>query len=147
MDKKTASDKLHTEELMNLLGSSETFEQIIEENTADISNPNLIAHLSELLKSQSLTIPQVIQKANVSRSYGYQVFNGLRNPTRDILIRIAFAMKLTVDETQRLLKVAQRGELYPRVRRDAAIIYCIQKKLTLLEVEELLESIDEPTLS
>jgi hypothetical protein len=56
-------------------------------------------------------------------------------------------MQLTVDETQRLLKIAQRGELYPRVKRDAAIIFCIQNKLTLYEMDDLLESVGESALA
>jgi transcriptional regulator with XRE-family HTH domain len=147
LDNKTPSEKLHTEELMHMLESCDSFEQIVQQSDSNITNPNLSAYLSDMLKNKSLTIPQVIEKANLSRSYGYQVFNGLRNPARDILIRISFAMQLTVDETQRLLKIAQRGELYPRVKRDAAIIFCIQNKLTLYEMDDLLESVGESALA
>lgn len=132
---------------MQLLGSNESFDEVVQQNEASITNPNTTQYLLKLLDMKSKTIQEVIQKANLSRSFGYQVFNGLRNPTRNILIKMAFAMELTIDETQHLLKIAQRGELYPRVRRDAAIIFCIQNKCSLYDVEELLDTIGEPQLS
>jgi hypothetical protein len=49
-------------------------------------------------------------------------------------------------ETQRLLAVSQRGALYPRVRRDAAIIFCLNRKCTLEETNDLLEEIGEAAL-
>ena len=62
------------------------------------------------------------------------------------LIRLALGIGLTINETQRLLKVAQRGELYPRNRRDAALIYCIQHQTNVLDAEILLEQIGEKLL-
>lgn len=55
-------------------------------------------------------------------------------------------MHLTLDETQYLLKLALRGELYPRNRRDAALIYCIQHKLNLIDTELMLDQLGEEML-
>ena len=42
------------------------------------------------------------------------------------------------DETQRLLRAAGKSPLYPRLKRDAVILYGIGKKLPILTVQESL---------
>lgn len=138
-------EKLSTEELMRMLETSDTLDNVIYDNQS-ISNPDTSSYLSGLLIKYGITIQQVLEKAVISRSFGYQIFNGLRNPNRDILLRIAIVMKLNVDEVQRLLKISRRGELYPKIRRDAAIIFCIKNKCDLTDTVELLESIGELSL-
>lgn len=143
MDEK--QEKLNTEELMRMLETCNTLDDIIYSNHS-ITNPDTSSYLSELLIKYNMTIQQVLEKAVISRSFGYQIFNGLRNPNRDILLRIAIVMKLNVDEVQRLLKISRRGELYPKIRRDAAIIFCMKNNCDLTDIVELLESIGESSL-
>ena len=54
-------------------------------------------------------MPELAVKAVMSRSFAYQVCSGERAPGRDVLLRMALAMKLSVDETQRLLCIARKG--------------------------------------
>jgi transcriptional regulator with XRE-family HTH domain len=145
LNKNTKEEKLCTEELMKLLENSRTLDDAIENNNS-ITNPDTSSYLSDLLIKHNMTIQQVFEKAVISRSFGYQIFNGLRCPNRNVLLRIAIVMKLSLDETQHLLKISQRGELYPKVRRDAAIIFCIKNKCDLTDTDELLESISELSL-
>lgn len=99
--------------------------------------------LQELLEKHEMSIPDLIVKTLLSKSFVYQIFSGKRNPGRDILLRIAFAMHLSVDETQHLFLVAGKGALYPKVRRDAIIIYCLGKEMSLDEANEFLERSSE----
>ena len=55
-------------------------------------------------------------------------------------------LRLSLKETQRLLAVGGCGALYPRVRRDAAVIFALNQHMTLLETEELLSSLPERSL-
>ena len=71
---------------------------------------------------------------------------GERVPGRDILLRTALALGLSLKETQRLLAVGGCGALYPRVRRDAAVIFALNQKMSLLQAEELLSSLPERSL-
>ena len=82
----------------------------------------------------------------MSKSYGYQILRGERVPGRDILLRTALALGLSLKETQRLLAVGGCGALYPRVRRDAAVIFALNQKMSLLQAEELLSSLPERSL-
>lgn len=99
--------------------------------------------LQELLEKHEMSIPDLIVKTLLSKSFVYQIFSRKRNPGRDILLRIAFAMHLSVDETQHLFLVAGKGVLYPKVRRDAIIIYCLGKEMSLDEANEFLERSSE----
>ena len=49
-------------------------------------------------------------------------------------------------EVQRLLAVGGCGALYPKIRRDAAVIFALNQHMTLLETEDLLVSLSERSL-
>ena len=102
--------------------------------------------LQELLEKEGMTAPEWMTAADVSKSYGYQILRGERVPGRDILLRTALVLGLSLKETQRLLAVGGCGALYPRVRRDAAVLFALNQKMTLLQAEELLSSLPERSL-
>ena len=106
--------------------------------SGDFSPPELSDYLHTILEAHGMTVIQAIQRCNLDRSYGYQLFNGTRRPTRNILLTLAIQLGLTERETQRLLKLAGRPVLYARNRRDAAILYCLSHRLSHAETEELL---------
>jgi hypothetical protein len=68
----------------------------------------------------------VIRKANISRTYGFQILNGTRVAKRDYYLAIAIAMHLDLNTTQWMLAICGVGVLYEPIRRDAAIITAIQ---------------------
>lgn len=78
---------------------------------------------------------------------GYQIFSGVRNPSRDSLIAICIAMRLELAEAQNLLKYAGFGQLYARNVRDSVLIHGICKKLTVPQINELLFDRSEKTLN
>lgn len=102
--------------------------------------------LRDLLKQAGLSATGWMAAANISKSYGYQILRGERTPGRDILLRTAVVLRLSLEETQRLLAVGGCGALYPRVRRDAAVIFALNQHMNLLEAEELLASLRERSL-
>lgn len=108
--------------------------------------PTCAQVIQSLLKQAGLSASEWMTVADVGKSYGYQILRGERVPGRDILLRTAFSLHLTLKETQRLLTIGGCGILYPRVRRDAAIIFALNQNLTLLETEELLNSLPERSL-
>ena len=59
---------------------------------------------------------------------------------------LAFGFGLSLEETQKLLKIAGRSMLYAKLKRDAAIIFGLSHKMSVMEVQYLLASIDVPLL-
>ena len=104
-------------------------------------------YLSNLLTSHDLQPKDIIINLNMDRSYTYRILGGRRNPTRNFLLRIAIFLKLPLEETQRMLSIAQRAQLYPRNRFDAAIIFALEHEMTLEETNALLEEIGEELLN
>lgn len=109
--------------------------------------PDLTAYLNGLLRRNRLTVQNIIVGCNLDRSYGYQMFNGTRRPTRDFLLKLAFLLRLPEEEAQRLLKIAGRQPLYARNRRDAAVLYGLTHGLTAEETDALLRSLGEEGLA
>ena len=146
MDKDKRKNDISTTALFSMLEKSNSLETFLSDHERDLPAPSIAEYLETLLKRHHFTKQAVIRAANLERSNGYQIFNGYRTPRRNALLRIALGMQLTLEETQYLLKLALRGELYPRNRRDAAIIYCIQHKFSLIDAEIMLEQLDEEIL-
>lgn len=110
------------------------------------NSPVLSKALRDLLDQAGLSAPEWMAAANLSKSYGYQILRGERIPGRDVLLRTALVLRLSLQETQRLLALGGCGALYPRVRRDAAVIFALNQHMSLLETEELLASLPERSL-
>ena len=110
------------------------------------TEPTCAQVLQDLLTQAGLSPPAWIAAADISKSYAYQVLRGERTPGRDILLRTALVLRLSLKEAQRLLAVGGCGALYPKIRRDAAVIFALNQHMTLLETEELLGSLCERSL-
>lgn len=114
--------KKKTDDLLNELVSIGNFEKYRAENRKYMINQNLSDYLCSILKEKKLTKSAVIKKTELSEVYCYQIFSGLRNPSRDALICICIAMNLSLEETQNVLKVGSFGILYAKKERDSVII-------------------------
>ncbi len=101
-------------------------------------NQSLKEHLNALLIQKGLLVADVARGSELDRGYVYQIFNGNKHHFRDKLIAIAFGLGLDEDETQRMLKLSRNKELYVRDKRDAVILFALQRKKTLSETNELL---------
>ena len=84
--------------------------------------------------------------ANLNETFDYQIFTGARNPSRDKVLQIAFSMALTLRETNRALEAAGVSSLYSKDRRDAIIIFCLDRGCSLQKVNEELYRFGECTI-
>ncbi len=138
---------LKTEELFHLVQSSpKLFQEMLLQEVPSNTVLSLTDYLRNMLESHHTAITDVVKVSLLSKTYVYQIFSGQRSPSRDMLLRIGFSMSLTVNELQHLLMIAQTGSLYPKVRRDAAILCCAAQSLSLAATSEFLESISERPL-
>lgn len=132
-----------TSKLFNRLRNRESGKAFLnQEQTA----PTCTQILREILSNAKMSVPEWIFSVNISKSYGYQILRGERIPGRDIILRTALALQLPLKETQRLLAIGGCGALYPKVRRDAAVIFALNQKMTIMETEDLLSSLPERSL-
>lgn len=130
-----------TREIERRLFAAPDFGDFLEENGAGMLTPQICYHLSELCRTRGIKAVEVIRRADLERTYGHQLFNGTRRPSRDKLLQLAFGFGLSVEETQELLKVARKSLLYPKLLRDAAVMRCLYEHKSLGDVQELLSQL------
>lgn len=127
-----------TSTLFKMLDISNSIDTFIDSNEADLEVTSFEEHLSQLSKRKNLSIPSIIDLASLSESYIYQLFKGTRKPSRDKIIQLIFGMKLSLEESNKLLRAGEKNELYCRNKRDAIVIFAINNHLSINEVEEIL---------
>lgn len=137
-------DEPLTEDLLDELMSTPSVHEYLEGHL--FPERALSDYLQQLLKERNLVQPTVVHEARLNPTFGYQVFMGKRGAGRDTVIRIALAMKLTPREANRALQAAGANELYPKARRDAIIIYCLQHGTGLMGANEALYEFGEDLL-
>ena len=120
-----------TTTFFNRLLEAPDLEQFIKNNADEMQIPPFCVYITQLCKELGEVPEHIIRRANIERSYGHQIFRGSRNPSRDTVLQLAFGFGTGVEEAQELLKYAGKNALYPRVKRDAALIYCLRDHFTI----------------
>ncbi len=138
--------QVSTDELLKLLFKERSLEQFLLRNESAYLNADFSDYLSNWCKSHQEIPEQLIRRANLEKSFGHQLFSGKRKPSRDTVIQLAFAMRASVAQAQEMLKVARKSVLYPRIKRDTVIIYCLHNRVSLLDTEIILENLGLPIL-
>lgn len=133
-----------TEELLDELLEAPSIDGFLEGH--ECVSRTLASYLNELLEAKRLKRSQVVRMVNLNETFGYQIFTGARNPSRDKVLQIAFAMALTLRETNRALEAAGVSSLYSKDRRDAIIIFCLDRGCSLQKVNEELYRFGERTI-
>lgn len=138
--------EVKTKKLELKLRHAESLEDFFEENEQNLKAKTVSEYLEELLIKYKAGKGDIVKKAGLTGTYGYQIFDGTRSAGRDKLIQLAFGFPLKVEETQRLLRCGGYAELYVKKRREAFLIYALEKGYDITRVNELLYENDEKTL-
>lgn len=112
----------------------------------DLAHRDLATYLNELLLAKGRRRVEVVRAAELNETFGYQIFKGQRGAGRDTVLRLAIALGCDLVETRRLLQAAGVNELYCKDRRDAIIIFCIDRAYSLRRVDDELYRLGERTL-
>lgn len=146
MDKEKDQAQQSTNQMLDSLIRSYDFEAFLDSNSGDIVEAGFGEYLTELCENKDIEKSEVIKRSGIERSYGYQLFKGTRTPSRDKVLQLAVGLSLGLDETQKLLKMARKSELYPRIKRDAAVIFAIERKMEMIDLQAFLAHLGENPL-
>ena len=127
-----------TAKIVEELNICPDFNSFYDENKNYMVGEKLSALLSELLKKYDLKKSQVIRASEISEVYAYQIFSGHKTPERNKLLCLAIGMSLNIDEVQTLLKCSGYAPLYVKIPFDSILLYGICKKLSVVEINEIL---------
>ena len=130
-----------TGDLMSKLTSTDTpegLDQYLNE-IRDKYPSEFNSYIKAILAQKDMSIADMQKKSGIDRNYIYQIMDGSKRPGRDKIIAIAIASGMNLLECQRALEIAQEGILYAKSRRDSIVIYAINNKMGLLELNSLLD--------
>lgn len=133
-----SKEDLSTDLLVNKLLESDNIDAFITQHKDNLKSLDFCHYLYLLAEHRSLKISEVLKRSQLSESYGYQLFNGHRLPSRDKVLQLIFGLGLDIIEANKLLKLAGKSELYVRDQRDAIILFALNKKWSLIDTETLL---------
>lgn len=137
--------KKRTEDLVSEIITGADISSYMNANQDEFLNISLHEHLKKLLSKMHLRVSQVVERS-YKGEYVYQVFRGIKHPGRDIVLCIALAMGLNLEETKLLLRIAHMPFLDARNRRDSIIIFAVNRKLTVPDTNDILYEFNEPCL-
>ncbi len=135
-----------TDALQQELMASSDLSRFLTENEDNFETMDCGACLMRLAEGMDCSKAELARRAGMSTVYLYQVFSGRRRPSRDRMISLCFGLECSVDTAQELLKKTGFQGLYPKNRRDAIILYCLDKGYTLQETNERLFQEHEESL-
>lgn len=125
-----------TEQLLTSFFASGKFTFIEEKQEMIMLSDFLLRKINE----KHLDINTTARKMAISYEIFEQILNSIIKPNRDQLLQIAIAMKLSIVETQVILKMVRAGALYKQNLRDKAIAYSIQNKFSLSKTQYYLRN-------
>lgn len=131
-------DQGTTDRLISELFRTDNIEAFLRAHEGELVVSSFASYITRLCKQKKITVAKALDKADIGTSFGYMLFNGQRKPSRDTVIKLAFAFGLNLDDTQKLLSAAGFGGLYPKIKRDAVIVYAIQRGYTLYQTQDAL---------
>ena len=106
------------------------------------------SYMKECFRERGLKQQEVFIAADCSESYGYKLLSGEKHTVqRDLILRLCFGGRLTLEEAQRALKLYGMAPLYAKLPRDAVLmiafntgvhdIWEVNSLLARYEMEEL----------
>jgi len=107
---------------------------------------SFLAYITDLCTQKNILPAHVIEKSGIERTFGHQLFNGRRNPLRDKVIQLAVGFGMDYKETQDLLKIARKSVLYPKLKRDAVVIYAVENNLSIFDIQATLSELSLPLM-
>lgn len=138
--------KIKTDELLALLFKERSLERFLKSEESSFLLPSFSEYITKWCADHKIVPEQIILKANIDKSFGHQLFSGKRNPSRDTVLQLAFGMNADVPQAQEMLKIAHKSILYPRIKRDTVIIYCLHNNISLVDTEIILFDLGLPLL-
>lgn len=140
------NNQTRTSTLFRFLFRAPNLEQFMKKNAEEMQLQSFSEYITELCKKQGEIPEHIIKRANIERSFGHQIFRGSRNPSRDTVLQLAFGFNADVNMAQNFLRYAGMSALYPRLKRDAAIIYCLHNHFTIVEAQRVLHEMGLPLI-
>ena len=118
----------------------------LKKKTDELLEELKLKNRTELLERSQKSKSNIINSADISYIYFYEILQGKKIPKKDKIIRLIIAMELDLDDAQNALKYCNQACLYPRIKRDSLIIYAIENHYSIFQTQALLSENGEQEL-
>ncbi len=141
---KKAKKEVNTGDLLKTLAKpSLKFEDYLKKNSQSFIESDR-AKAWKILKDKYISAnTDIINKADIGYTFYYDILADRKTPKRDKLFRILLAMKASLDDCQTMLRLYDYAPLYPKIKRESAIIYAFNHSQSVYELNVVLEGIGE----
>lgn len=97
-------------------------------------------YMRTCIREKGLLQQDVFIRADIAEGYGYKIISEEKHTNqRDTILRLCIGARLSLEETQRALKIYGMSPLYARMPRDAILMVSLNKGgAEISEVNELL---------
>ncbi len=134
-----------TEELENILGSTHVSEagKYLSENADELLNTDrpFSDYMRKMIKEKNLSQQEIFIRADVPDRYGYKLLSEEKHTKqRDVILRLCYAAEMSLEETQKALKIYGMPQLYARSARDAVLMIVFNKRIgSIIDVNSYLK--------
>lgn len=138
--------KSTTDLLNELQDDSCSLSDYIQSHSDTFIDEDIQSFWEKLIFQSGYSKSNIINKSDFSYCYFYDVIQGKKSPTKDKVVRLILAMKLSLEQCQAALIISGRAALYPKNKRDSILIYAIDRGLTITQCNALLSKYKESEL-
>ena len=86
-------------------------------------------YMKAVIRKKRLKQKEIFLWADIPERYGYKLISEeKRTRQRDVILRICYAAKFTLEETQRALRIYEMPQLYEKIPRDVILMVCFRDR-------------------
>ncbi len=130
--------KKSTKELLDVLKNTKSIDDYLSNELSSPTDVELTQLLEAALVNHNISKADAIKASGLARTYAYQIFQGIKQPSRDKLLCLCIGIKMDVEEVQSMLRICDYPPLYAKKERDSVILFALMKKLSITDTNELL---------
>lgn len=136
--------KKTTEDLNQVLKNTHTKNAskfLTDEEENLLSEKAFASYMRTLIKNKNLQQQEVFLVADIPERYGYKLLSEeKRTRQRDVILRLCYAARFSLEETQKALRIYGMPQLYARNKRDALLIIAFNERPgSIIEVNAFLK--------
>ncbi|MEN8078394.1 helix-turn-helix transcriptional regulator [Clostridioides difficile] len=127
------------DDMINNINNENELKNYINSKLSPVQPISFNKYIEDIRTSKNIKKSTFIANSDISRTYAYQILNGLKMPSRDNVIKLCLAGNFSIEETNKALNLAGYNKLYSKDIRDSLIIYFLNNKYTVIDANMKLD--------
>ena len=138
--------KKSTSDLSREITGHADLKDFLKDNREEFRGSLMKKVLNDAYIRCGLSKAETAERSGMSEVYLHQILSGKRVPSRDLLLCLCLALKMSEEEANIALRECGYASLYIRNRRDAVILYALKNGWDIHRLNDTLFEENEETL-